>query len=118
MDVRNSKSIENAFETIKKTYPSPPTIVVNSAGITKDNFLLNLTESDFDDVIDVNLKGTFLVTKFAAKSMIDAGVSKNSSIINLASIIGKVGNKGQSNYAASKAGVEAFTKSAAKEFGE
>lgn len=116
--MRSSESVENAFAAAKKHFLVPPTIIVNSAGITRDNFLLKLSEIDFDEVLKVNLKGTFLITKYAANSMINGGIAKGGSIINVASIIGKTGNIGQSNYAASKAGVEAFTKSAAMEFGE
>lgn len=117
IDVKDPKSIEAAFNEVKKHFLVPPTIVVNSAGITRDNFLLNLSEQDFDEVLNVNLKGTFLVTQYAAKVMVNGGVL-NGSIINVASIIGKTGNMGQCNYAASKAGVEALTKTAAIEFGE
>ncbi len=87
-------------------------ILVNNAGITRDTFLLRMSEQDWDAVIDINLKGTFLFTKAASKLMIR---QKNGVIVNIASIIGLIGNAGQSNYAASKAGVIALTKSAAKE---
>ena len=118
IDVRSPDSIQDAFISAKKHFLVPPTLVVNSAGITRDNFLLKLSEQDFDDVLNVNLKGTFLMTQYAAKAMVNSGVSEGGSIVNVASIIGKTGNIGQSNYAASKAGVEAFTKTAAMEFGE
>lgn len=91
--------------------------MVNSAGITKDSFLLKLSEKDFEEVLDVNLKGTFLITQYAAKAMINSAIAEGGSVINVASIIGKTGNMGQCNYAASKAGVEALTKTAAMEFG-
>lgn len=118
IDVKSAESIENAFIHAKKHFLVPPTIVVNSAGITRDNFLLKLSEEDFDAVLNVNLKGTFLITQYAAKAMIGSGTAEGGSVINVASIIGKTGNIGQSNYAASKAGVEAFTKTAAMEFGQ
>lgn len=118
LDVTSSDSINAAFESLTKNNAEPPTIVVNSAGITRDNYLLKLTEADFDQVIDVNLKGTFLVTQKAVKAMIEAGVSHGGAVVNMASIIGKLGNVGQSNYSASKAGVIAMTKSASMEFGK
>lgn len=88
-------------------------ILVNNAGITRDNLLLRLDENDWDEVIKVNLKGVFNVTKVVAKAMLKA---KKGKIINMASVIGMTGNVGQANYAASKAGIIAFSKSAAKEF--
>lgn len=87
-------------------------ILVNNAGITRDNLLLRLDENDWDEVIRVNLKGVFNVTKILAKVMLRA---KKGKIINIASVIGITGNIGQSNYAASKAGIIAFSKSVAKE---
>ncbi len=88
-------------------------ILVNNAGITRDNLLLRLDEKDWDDVIKVNLKGTFNATKVVTKAMLKARKGK---IISIASVIGMTGNIGQSNYAASKAGIIAFSKSVAKEF--
>lgn len=87
-------------------------ILVNNAGITKDMLLLRMTEQEFDKVIEVNLKGVFNCTKEASRAMMKAG----GSIINMTSVVGLSGNAGQSNYAASKAGVIGFTKSVAKEF--
>lgn len=87
-------------------------ILVNNAGITKDMLLLRMTEKEFDQVIEVNLKGVFNCTKEASRAMLKTG----GSIINMTSVVGLCGNAGQSNYAASKAGVIGFTKSVAKEF--
>jgi len=87
-------------------------ILVNNAGITRDGFLVRMAEEDWDQVIAVNLKGTFLFTKAVSRGMIK---QKSGIIVNLASIIGLIGNAGQCNYAASKAGVIALTKSAARE---
>lgn len=87
-------------------------ILVNNAGITKDGLLMRMKKEDFDSVIDVNLGGTFNVTRHVAPIMIK---QKSGRIINLASVVGVVGNSGQSNYAASKAGIIGFTKSLAKE---
>lgn len=87
-------------------------ILINNAGITKDNLLLRMKESDFQKVLDVNLKGVFNVTKSVSKFMMKKKCGK---IINMTSIVGVIGNAGQSNYCASKAGVIGFTKSVAKE---
>ncbi len=87
-------------------------ILVNNAGITKDGFLARMSEADWDAVIDVNLKGTFLFSKAVGKIMMR---QRGGAIVNIASIIGLIGNAGQCNYAASKAGVIALTKSVAKE---
>lgn len=87
-------------------------ILVNNAGITKDMLLVRMTEEEFDQVIAINLKGVFNCTKHATRVM----MKKGGSIINMASVVGVNGNIGQSNYAASKAGVIGFTKSVAKEF--
>ncbi len=87
-------------------------ILVNNAGITRDNLLLRMSEEDFDQVIDTNLKGCFNCIKHASKYMLK---KKKGRIINVASVIGQIGNPGQANYAASKAGVIGLTKSVAKE---
>ena len=87
-------------------------VLVNNAGITKDTLLMRMKEEDFDKVIDINLKGTFLVTKEVSTYMMK---KRNGRIINLSSVVGVSGNAGQSNYAASKAGIIGFTKSVAKE---
>jgi len=87
-------------------------ILVNNAGITRDTLLVRMSEEDWDAVLNVNLKGAFLFTKAAAKLMMK---QRSGVIVNMASIIGLIGNAGQCNYAASKAGLIALTKSAAKE---
>lgn len=89
-------------------------ILVNNAGITKDNLIMRMKESDWDAVINVNLKGTFLCTQKLSRYLLK---QKAGCIINIASVIGIMGNAGQANYAASKGGVIALTKSSAKEFG-
>lgn len=114
VDVSVGRSVQSMISEIRSTFNSAPSIVVNSAGITRDNFLLKMDENSWNAVLNVNLKGTFLVTQAAAAAMVDSKIP-HSSIINIASIAGKIGNIGQSNYAASKAGVEAFTRSASKE---
>lgn len=87
--------------------------LVNNAGITRDQLLLRMKSDDFQAVLDTNLRGTFLCTKQAVKLMLKA--KKAGSIVNITSVIGQTGNAGQANYAASKAGAEAFTKSVALE---
>ncbi len=87
-------------------------ILVNNAGITKDGLMMRMSEADWDAVIAINLKGSFLFTKAASRYMMK---QRSGAIVNVASIIGLIGNAGQCNYAASKAGVIALTKSVAKE---
>lgn len=87
-------------------------VLVNNAGITKDNLLMRMSEKEFDKVIEINLKGTYLVTKAVSKYMMK---QRKGSIINLSSVVGVSGNAGQCNYSASKAGIIGFTKSIAKE---
>ena len=89
-------------------------ILINNAGITKDTLMLRMTEEQWDDVIRINLKSAFNLTKHALKPMLSA---KQGSIINMTSVVGCFGNAGQANYAASKAGMIGFTKSIAKEIG-
>lgn len=96
--------IEQAFQRID--------ILVNNAGITKDGLLMRMTADDWDNVLDINLKGAFLCTKAVARIMMK---QRAGAIVNVASIIGLIGNPGQCNYAASKAGLIALTKSVAKE---
>lgn len=99
--------IKNVIETYGRI-----DILVNNAGITKDGLLIRMSEQDFSDVIDVNLKGTFHCIRFASRYMMK---QRSGRIINLSSVVGVTGNAGQVNYAASKAGVIGMTKSAAKE---
>ena len=110
-DVTN---FSHAEETVNKTLDKfqKIDILINNAGITRDGLLLRMKEEDWDMVLSVNLKGTFNFTKAASKVMIKQHSGR---IVNIASIIGIIGNAGQTNYAASKAGIIGFTKSAAKE---
>ena len=87
-------------------------VLVNNAGITRDNLLIRMTEEEFDNVMDINLKGTFFCLKHAATVMLK---QRSGKIINISSVVGLTGNVGQTNYAASKAGVIGMTKSAARE---
>ncbi|MGB3367845.1 MAG: 3-oxoacyl-[acyl-carrier-protein] reductase [Acidaminobacteraceae bacterium] len=111
-DVSKSNEVAEFAKAIFTDFDSVD-VLVNNAGITNDGLLIRMKEEDFDSVIDVNLKGTFLCTKEIGKKMIK---KKKGSIINITSVVGLMGNAGQSNYAASKAGVIGFTKSIAKEF--
>lgn len=88
-------------------------ILVNNAGITKDNLLMRMSEKDWNEVIDVNLKGCFLMSKAVSRTMLK---QKYGRIINISSVVGQMGNAGQSNYSASKAGIIGLTKSMAREF--
>ncbi|MCD8309449.1 MAG: 3-oxoacyl-[acyl-carrier-protein] reductase [Clostridia bacterium] len=88
-------------------------ILINNAGVTADKLLIAMTESDFNRVIDVNLKGAFLVTKACLRQFVKNGYGR---IVNISSVVGLMGNAGQANYAASKAGLIGFTKSVAKEY--
>ena len=89
-------------------------VLVNNAGITRDTLLIRMTEEDWDAVLDVNLKGAFLVTKAVVKYMMK---QRSGAIVNIASVVGIMGNQGQANYTASKAGLIALTKTTAKELG-
>ena len=113
--IQGNASIEDDVNAIvKKVEEELGTIdiLVNNAGITKDNLLIRMKSEDWDDVMDVNLKGVFLCTKAVARGMMKKKYGK---IINIASVVGITGNAGQGNYSASKAGVIGFTKSMAKE---
>ena len=110
-DVTNLQSVEEMANKILDKYKRID-ILINNAGITKDNLLLRMSENDWDAVLAVNLKGVFNCTKIVSKAMLKA---KKGKIINIASIIGIRGNAGQANYAASKAGIIGFTKSIARE---
>lgn len=110
-DVSKNDEIENLVKQVLNQFGSID-ILVNNAGIARDNLLIRMSEQDFQDVIDINLKGAFICTKHVSKVMIKQRAGK---IINIASVVGVMGNAGQSNYAASKAGLIGFTKSVAKE---
>ncbi|XP_041490459.1 estradiol 17-beta-dehydrogenase 8 isoform X1 [Microtus oregoni] len=114
-DVSQAPAARRLLEQVQACFSRPPSVVVSCAGITRDKFLLHMSEEDWDRVIAVNLKGTFLVTQAAAQALVSSG--SRGSIINISSIIGKVGNIGQANYASSKAGVIGLTQTAARELG-
>ncbi|MFT7619103.1 MAG: 3-oxoacyl-[acyl-carrier protein] reductase [Planctomycetota bacterium] len=112
-DVSSMESMKELCGKVLEDF-GPIDILVNNAGITRDQLLLRMSEQDWDQVMAVNLKGTFNACKVFAKTLMKR---KGARIINLSSVVGLDGNAGQSNYAASKAGVIAFTKSMAKELG-
>ncbi|KAK3697593.1 hypothetical protein RRG08_033323 [Elysia crispata] len=113
-NVALSSEVATMVSQVQEDFGEVPSVAVHAAGITKDSFLLKMDEQSFDDVIDVNLKGTFLINQTLAKAMSKANLP-DCSIVNISSIVGKCGNIGQTNYAASKAGVIGMTKTAAKE---
>lgn len=112
----NAADYEAAQELVKNVLEdfSSIDILVNNAGITKDNLLMRMSEDDFDKVIQINLKSVFNMTKAVQRTMLK---QRKGSIINMASVVGVKGNAGQSNYAASKAGIIGFSKSMALELG-
>jgi 3-oxoacyl-[acyl-carrier protein] reductase len=112
-DVSETESVEALFKAIIDDFGQVD-VLVNNAGITKDQLVLRMKDEDWDRVIAVNLRGTFLCTRAALKPMIKARYGR---IVNVTSIIGQGGAAGQANYAASKSGVIGFTKSIAKEWG-
>jgi 3-oxoacyl-[acyl-carrier protein] reductase len=111
-DVADGVQVEMAVAATERAL-GPVTILVNNAGLTRDNILLRLSEADWDAVLDANLKGAFHTTRAVIKGMMKRRAGR---IINISSIVGLTGNKGQANYAASKAGLIGFTKSVAKEY--
>lgn len=111
LDVSDFSAVQSAFDQIKSE-SGRIDFLVNNAGITKDNLLLRMSESDWDNVMNINLKGAFNTCKAASKIMMS---QRSGRIINIGSIVGTTGNAGQSNYSASKAGLIGFTKSLAKE---
>lgn len=110
-DVGVASQVEALAKAVEKDFGQID-VLVNNAGFTKDNLLFLLTEADWDSVINTNLKGAYLMTKYAARGMIKRRWGR---VINITSVVGLNGNKGQSNYSASKAGMIGFTKSVAKE---
>ena len=112
-NVSNDGSITNLMDAITDKYGAPE-ILVNNAGIARDNLLMRMKDNEWHEVIDTNLSSMYRVTKACLKGMTRARWGR---IINISSVVGSSGNPGQSNYCASKAGIEGFTRSVAKEIG-
>ena len=111
-DVSDSASVTALVEEVEKTFGSLD-ILVNNAGLTRDNLLMRIKDDDWDAVLDANLRGAFVAIRAASRGMMKRRWGR---IINMASVVGLIGNKGQANYAASKAGLIGLTKSVAKEY--
>ena len=110
-NVADYAKVEVMLAEVEKTFGTPD-ILINNAGITRDNLILRMSAEDFSEVLNVNVQGTFNCTKAVIRGMMK---KRNGRIVNIASIIGIIGNAGQANYAASKAGIIALTKSTARE---
>jgi 3-oxoacyl-[acyl-carrier protein] reductase len=110
-DVASPEDVDALFKGVGEVL-GPVEILVNNAGLTRDNLMMRMKESEFDEVLGTNLKGTYLCTRAALRPMIRARWGR---IVNVSSVVGLVGNAGQANYAASKAGIIGFTKSVARE---
>jgi 3-oxoacyl-[acyl-carrier protein] reductase len=113
LNIADNDSVQAAIAEIQKIEGSP-TILVNNAGITRDNLLMRMKPDEWDDVLSTNLSGVYRVCKACVRGMMKA---RKGRIINIASVIGVMGNAGQSNYAAAKAGIIGFSKSLAREIG-
>ena len=113
LNLADITSIDTLFETLKAAEESP-LVLVNNAGITRDNIALRMKEEEWDDVISTNLNALFRVTKHCLRAMTKARWGR---IVNLTSVVGAMGNAGQSNYAAAKAGIVGYSKSLAQELG-
>lgn len=111
LDLSDKESIENLFATLKEKDISPD-VVVNNAGVTRDNIFLRMKNAEWDEVIQVHLNSVFSLLKFFSKKMVK---NKSGRIINISSTSAAIGNKGQANYAAAKSGLEAFSRSLARE---
>jgi 3-oxoacyl-[acyl-carrier protein] reductase len=120
VDVSSSEQVDSCVKSVLAEFGKVD-ILVNNAGITRDGLLMRMSDEDWDAVINVNLKGTFLFTRAVSRPMMKNkaadGSSSGGSIINIASVVGIMGNAGQANYTASKGGVISLTKTTAKELG-
>ncbi|MDD1610848.1 MAG: 3-oxoacyl-ACP reductase FabG [Methylococcaceae bacterium] len=113
LDVSNVESIAEVIKTVNDEFGAP-TVLVNNAGITRDNLLMRMKDDEWDDIINTNLTSVFRMSKAVLRGMMKA---KTGRIINISSVVGFTGNAGQANYAAAKAGMVGFAKSMAKEVG-
>ena len=111
LDLSEKKSIDNLFDTLKKKDVNPE-IVINNAGVTRDNIFLRMKDEEWNEVIQVHLSSVFSLLKFFSKKMVK---NRSGRIINISSTSAAIGNKGQANYAAAKSGLEAFSRSLARE---
>ena len=114
-DISKHNEIEKFIENCSNDFQNKIDVLINNAGITQDNLSLRMKEDEWKNVIDINLTSTFLITKSVLKKMLKL---KNGKIINVTSVVGHTGNIGQANYAASKAGIVAMSKSLALEYGK
>ena len=112
-DIRDVNTFKKSIEELINTWGKID-VLINNAGIAKDNIILRMSYEDWDDVVNTNLKGTFIACKTVSKQMIK---QKSGRIINISSVVAKIGNKGQSNYVSSKAGIDGLTKTLSKELG-
>ena len=113
LNLSDTDSIEALFDTIKNSHEEP-LVLVNNAGVTRDNIALRMKDDEWDDVITTNLSALFRITKNCLRAMVKARWGR---IVNLTSVVGAMGNPGQSNYAAAKAGIVGYSKSLAQELG-
>ena len=113
LDVRNQEQIDKLFEEIESVYGAVQ-VLVNNAGMTQDGLLMRMKDEEWDNVIDTNLTAIYRMSKRAVRGMMKA---RRGRIINITSVVAQMGNAGQANYAASKAGVEGFTRTLAREVG-
>ena len=107
LDIADTESIDHFADEVKERFEAP-LVLINNAGITRDNIAIRMKNEEWDDVIETNLSGLFRITKAFLRGMIKARWGR---IINLSSVVGSMGNPGQTNYAASKAGIEGYTRS-------
>ena len=113
LQLQDQKSVDRGFKEMLEQAPAP-LVVVNNAGVTRDNLLLRMSSDEWQEVVDTNLNGAFRVTKAALRNMVKARWGR---IINVGSVVARLGNPGQANYVSSKAGLEGFTRSLALEVG-
>ncbi|MBT7718697.1 MAG: 3-oxoacyl-ACP reductase FabG, partial [Halieaceae bacterium] len=113
LDVADSESVKEVLKAIAEQYAAP-LILINNAGITRDNILMRMKEDEWGDVIDTNLNALYRVSKACLRGMTKARWGR---IVNITSVVGSMGNMGQSNYAATKAGAEGFSRALARELG-
>ena len=115
MDISDHSKIESFIEECNELFQNKIDILINNAGITRDNLTIRMKDEEWNDVINLNLTSTFMLSKNVIKKMLK---NKNGKIINISSVVGHTGNIGQSNYAASKAGMIGMSKSLAQEYGK